>query len=321
MLQPGDSISCKINGEKITNGKFFVSSQSITVKTSDGKDQSDSSWDYASELFKRTSFPWEIFPKNLTYSLEELARAFSCAQEPLAGTVFALIGSAIGNKLKVSVKDSWSEPLIVWHADIRESGSGKTPPLFALSKPFWERQEEDEKDYKEKCAKWKALKPRERTDAPKEARVTIMTDLTVEGIREPMADHPTGGAVALLNELSSMITAQGQYKGGKGNDREIWLALHDGKPANVIRKGGNVYIPACCICVTGGIQPRILSEVFGGGKGLFLEDGTVPRFLYTFSKSKYIPLTEEIWSLEKKDYWGNIIGQAFEYSGVMEEKK
>jgi Protein of unknown function (DUF3987) len=323
MLQAPVFLKQNKNGVEVLGGaggiKITQASRVEKIKVNDHVDIDP--WEYASKLFKRTVFPWEIFPKDLASSLEELARSYSCAQEPLAGTLFALIASAIGNKLKVSVKDSWSEPVIVWHADVRDSGSGKTPALFALAKPFWERQEGEVELYQESISKWKTLKPREKGAPPKEPKLIIMTDLTLEGIREPMSDHPTGGAVVLLNELSSMITAQGQYKGGKGNDREIWLALHDGKPANVIRKGGSVYIPSCCICVTGGIQPRVLSEVFGGGKGLFLEDGTVPRFLYTFSKNKYYPLTEETWSQNKKDCWANIVDKAFEYSTVTGKQK
>jgi len=95
-----------------------------------------------------------------------------------------------------------------------------------------------------------------------------------------------------MDELSSFLSSQNSYK-QKGNDRECWLRLWDGKPTRVVRTKESYTIYCAIINLFSGIQPRIWQDFFGAGRGLFLEDGTIYRFLPVYENDSFFPLNNE----------------------------
>lgn len=279
-------------------------------------------WSLARELFPRGPAPWHLFPDQVADSMQQLARACATTSTSLVGASLAVLASAVGRKIVVSPKTSWREPLVLWVADIRESGAGKTHTTRALVTPFYERQKRSHEQYEREVQEYEALPPKERRAAPKPLRPRgyFATDVTLEGLRAELADHPTGGIVVLLDELSSFVSGQNQYKGGKGSDRETWLCLHDGKPGRPLRAGGAVFVSGVCVQLVGGIQPEIFREAFGGKSGAkFQEDGTIFRFLPVFESCTFIELTRETWMDENRDNWSRVIGAALEWADVQDQ--
>ena len=137
--------------------------------------------------------------------------------------------------------------------------------------------------------------------------------MTLEGIRSAL-QQGHGGITCLLNELSSFITGQGQYKSGKGDDREAWLALHDGSPARIVRAGSSVTIQGARISICGGIQPEVFRSVFGDKGGLFLTDGTIFRFLLTYEPAGHFELTRATWNNHHKAAWEELINKALQWA-------
>ena len=256
------------------------------------------SWDLAKHLFPKTGFPWKVFPINISNSLKQLAR--SCATSPLAlpGAAFAIFGSVVGGTIQVSPKPSWVEPCHMWFCDIRPSGEGKTHAARALMKPLYVAQKKSDLEYEERFKDWKEKDAKSRGPEPKRARGFFLTDLTLEGIREDLSGH--GGTVCVLDEISSFLTSQNQYK-AKGNDRESWLSLYDGTPARIVRVNRSKTILRSRVNIFGGVQPAIWSRIFGGDEGLYLSDGTIYRFL---------ALTDEFWSEENQTAWENLLRSA-----------
>jgi hypothetical protein len=165
------------------------------------------------------------------------------------------------------------------------------------------------------------LTPKERReqklDAPPRPRGYFATDLTLEGLREDLQGH--GGQVIVLDELSSFISAQNQYK-AKGNDREAWLCLHDGNPARVVRAGKSITIQKSRVSIFGGIQPRIWRESFTGEDGaIFQFDGTIFRFLPVYEGEGFHPLTAEAWSQENREAWERLLSGAMDWGNRMNE--
>ncbi|WP_051822350.1 DUF3987 domain-containing protein [Desulfonatronum thiodismutans] len=273
-------------------------------------------WLAAQRLFPRVPFPWDVLPDRITTSLKQLAR--SCAGSALAlpGVALSVTAAAVGNLVAVSPKRSWREPLIFYMADIRESGEGKTAPLWELCRPMIQRQEQeneradmDQREYDslDKKDKYKAEKPRP-------ARGYFATGCTLEGLRQDLTSNPTGGIIIIQSELSSFISGQNQYKGG-GDDREGWLCLHDGRPARVVRAGGRTaYIKGARPQVTGGIQPEIFRKAFTSLDGVYMTDGTVYRFLPTFEPPSHFDLTSEAWTEENRVAWEQVISRALAWS-------
>lgn len=277
-------------------------------------------WKTAREVFPRTPFPWDVLPEDVAASFKQLARSCAGSANPLPGAAFAIIGAAVGRTLAVTPKLGWSEPAIVWHGDIRESGSGKTAPLWMMADALLKAQRAEDDRAKDDQADYDALPAKEKKNAelPKPARSYYCSDATMEGLRSALKDHPTGGVIVILSELSAIISGQNQYK-RQGNDREALLCLHDGKPARIVRAGKPALsLYDARVSIIGGIQPGIFKTVFGSQAGQFLEDGTINRFLFTYEPSTHHVLTSESWSEENAIAWAKIVQAALQWADDQE---
>lgn len=267
-------------------------------------------WARARELFPRTPFPWDVLPVEIAESLRQLARSHATSPLSLPGAAIAIFASVLGSTINVSPKHSWREPLIFWFADIRPSGSGKTPAARALCDVLHRSQDRVDAERKRQLDEEMEKRPKDRQEVPR-SRSYFITDLTLEGLKADVTGH--GGAVCVLDELSSFINSQNQYK-KKGSDREAWLAIHDGNPARIVRKKESITISGARVSLFGGVQPRVWQACFSSENGLFLEDGTVYRFLPTFESDTLYKLTGESWSDKNRDAWEHTLSLAIEWA-------
>jgi hypothetical protein len=278
--------------------------------------QADEGLKKLNQIAPKIPFPWEIFPESIQISMKQLGRATASSAYQLAIVCLALIAAAVGRVISVQAKQNWVEPLILWLADVRASGDGKTGGMQQLAKPLRDRQKIANDFYESELDEYNALpkKEREKQPPPKPARGYFVSNLTLEGLRVDLKDHLTGGIAILYNELSEMISCQNQYK-SKGSDREAWIALHDGYDARIIRAQKTLYIHGARPQIIGGIQPQILSHIFNNkdSEGLFLNDGTVFRFLFTYEESKHYPLTTEYWTGENQRAWETVLSNALAF--------
>ena len=274
-------------------------------------------WTTAQGLFPSRPFPWEIFPPELADGLRQLARACATGDSALPGVAFCILGAALGRALSVSPKAGWREPLIFYVGDIRPSGAGKTPAATELVRVLHGRQAKEHLRWKAEADHWRGLpkKERESTPEPRRARSFFVSDLTLEGLRVELDDHPTGGLVVVHEELSSFISCQNAYRGGRGSDREAWISLWSGHPARVVRKAESVFLNGGRVSVFGGIQPGVFRAVFSDQGGLFLADGTLFRFLLTTSDCVFHELTTEAWADEHRRAWEALVDRAFFWAG------
>jgi hypothetical protein len=274
------------------------------------EDPEPDEWATARELFPRIPFPWEVLPSNIAESLQQLARSHATSPLSLPGAAIAIFMSVLGSTINVSPKKNWLEHLIAWFADIRPSGSGKTPAARALCGVLYDFQSQADIDRKRQVDEEMEKRPKDRQEVAR-SRSYFITDLTLEGLRTEITGH--GGSVCIMDELSSFISGQNQYK-KKGNDREAWLTIHDGNPARIVRAKESMTISGARISIFGGIQPRVWQMCFSGEKGLFLEDGTIYRFLPTFEGNTFYELTSESWSDKNRDAWERILTLAMEWA-------
>ncbi len=271
--------------------------------------------------FPRGPFPWDVLPSRIAESLQQLARSCATSATSLPGAALAVFASIIGCRIDVSPKQSWREPLILWFCDVRPSGAGKTPAARALCQVLYEAQDRADKDYQAEYDEWKALPKKERDarNEPARPRGYFTTSLTIEGIHAEHVGH--GGKVCILDELSSFISSQNQYK-SKGNDREAWLCLHDGKPARIVRVKESRTIRGARISIFGGIQPAIWIASFSGDEGqLFRVDGTIFRFLPTYEGAGFHPLTLESWNDENRNEWESTLRTAMRWADSQDSNK
>ncbi len=268
-------------------------------------------WAYARSLFPRIPYPWDVWPFTLSEGFRQMGRAFATSPEPIPGAACAIVASLLGSTIEVSPKTSWKEPLIFWFGDIRPSGSGKTPAPRALCKVLYAAQREADEAYKAAYAFWELTKPKDRGPQPERARGYFMTGLTLEGVRVDHSGH--GGAVAILDEVSALISMQNEYK-KDGSDREAWLCLHDGNPARIVRAKETKTISNSRLSIFGGIQPGVWRKVFNGKDGVYLEDGTAFRMLLTYGGDAFYPQTAETWDHDNREHWEGLLRAAKEWA-------
>ena len=287
------------------------------VETPDDPGETDADaelWETAKELLPRIDFP-EILPSKLNDSLAQLARSIGMSARSLPGICMSAVGAAIGDRISVSPKKSWREPLIFWSFDIRPSGEGKTPAMQALIKLFHRKQKIEHDYYDLKKAEFDGLsaKKKRETSPPPKPRGYISNVLTIEGLRADQETNKTGGTLVALAEASTLISSQNEYK-SKGADREAWITLHDGNPIRTLRAGKSIYISNSRVSITGGIQPGVFHRIFNSEDGIFLVDGTVFRGLFTYDSEVTFDIDDKSWSEDSEKVWTAILEQAFAYS-------
>jgi len=271
-------------------------------------------WEYVKGTFPyQSDFPWGIFPPAIADSLRACAESCATSSTSLAGTAFAILASPLGRMVLVSPKAGWEEPLLVWTSDIRESGEGKTPGMNLLARPLHHAQLKSDQDFEREKELWEQTPKKDRGPEPKWSRSYFASALTLEGLRTALQEG-LGGLVCTFNELSAFITSQGQYKGGKGDDREAWLVIFDGKPTRVLRAGKSLTIPESSVSIVGGIQPEVFKAVFSDKNGLYLTDGTIFRFLLTYEPSRNFELTRFTWSEQHRAAWEGLVNKALKWA-------
>jgi len=278
------------------------------------QEEDSSPWDIARDQFPITDFPGGILPTKIDESLQQLARAYSANLLPLPGAALAILSSVLGGTVSIRAKKSWKEILSLWFVDIGPSGSGKTHAPRALCSLLYEAQERVELEYRAQVEEENLKPAKERNKIPR-ARGYFSTDLTLEGLRADVSSPSGhGGQVVILDELSSFLTGQNQYKAGKGNDREMWLAIHDGKPGRASRASDAPFIKGARVSIFGGVQPGIWHQIFGGKNSKALVDGTVQRFLPTIKGPDFIPITDENWGDHSRGAWERTLENAMTWA-------
>ena len=111
-----------------------------------------------SDLIPETPFPFEIFPDKLREFVQQLAESLHVPANLAACCTLPIIGSAVGNTLRISPKPGWSEPPFIWLVPIALSGDGKSPVINKLMEPLNKLQLDAYEKYSEELSMYeKAL--------------------------------------------------------------------------------------------------------------------------------------------------------------------
>jgi len=242
-------------------------------------------------------FPVVFFPSPLAEYVAQAAAALGCDPAYVGVPMLPVIASAIGNTRRVRLKDTWTEPPVIWCATVGESGTVKSPALELATRPIWKRQAALLRMYAKARAEhdramkeWKATPKRgEPPEAPEPCEHPICSDITVEALADRLQSTPRGTLIA-LDELSGWFGSFNQYK-KSGSDVAHWLALHGARALKVDRKTGDkttIYVPHAAVSLTGTIQPDTLRRAL---LPEFFDNGLTARLLVTMP-----PLQPKRWS-------------------------
>jgi hypothetical protein len=229
-------------------------------------------------------FPVEVLPPALAAYCREVAEATSTPPDFAGLTMLATAGAAIGNSRALCLKEYvWHESPRIYGANVGDPASGKTPPADAVLKPYQALQLRLLSEYRRAKAEYdqamaeheavlrenRGLPPAERRPPPDAPEVPgkpepfVVMEATVESLAPLLEENPRG-LLMPQDEGVGWVRGMGQYKGGRGNDRQFWLSNWSGKSHMVDRKSQGVLpvsIPRPFVNVVCGIPPDMLGEL------------------------------------------------------------
>ncbi len=242
-----------------------------------------------------TPFPADVLPEPIRGFVTEAAKAIGCDASYIALPMLSGLASAIGNTRRIALKRGWTEPAIVWTADVGDSGTAKSPAMELALRPIRKRQHDAMKEhaeavkqyadalamYERELAHWRKSKSDTAPPAKPEAPIADRCwtdDVTTEALAVLLQQNPRG-LLMVRDELAGWFNFD-RYAGGKGGgDAAKWLEMFGGRPMVVDRKtGGTLYVPRAAVSIAGGIQPEALRRALGQEHR---ENGLAARLLLT----------------------------------------
>jgi CRISPR-associated protein Cmr3 len=228
-------------------------------------------------------------PMVVATPLEKIAEWMGTTSAAMLVTLYPTIASLlkVGTRLElIEATDFYALP-IVYSGVVAESGSGKSPAQKAILKPLFALQAEADEQYKQRLAdyeaeweQWKKSKDENKGPAPEKpfVREYYTNDATREAIALILSQQPEHGLLGYPDELAALFKSQGEYKGGRGADKEALLSGRDGTNLKVNRAGGKRINVAATYSITGSIQPDVLRKMMGDFND---PCGEWARFLWT----------------------------------------
>lgn len=240
--------------------------------------------DEVSEIPEAPRFRSEILPEPFASYVMGHAAAIGVPPEMIALPFLANVGSLIGNRLAVQLKQGRLHYPTLWVGVVAPPGAAKTPALNAARLVLDVLQGEWVDLYKRQVAQWEAdverwgsTPPPERGPKPPKPvlRNAFTTNATIEVIGVML--ESIYGLSYQLDELLGFMRAMDQYRGGKGSDRQTWLQLWATVTTMVNRLTREpLYLRKPVVSVVGGIQPDMLADLRDrNGR----EDGFIDRFV------------------------------------------
>lgn len=258
-------------------------------------------------------FPTDCLPQQTSEYIRKATKAIGCDETYIVLPLLGALASAVGNTRVMQVREGWEEPCIIWTMIIGESGTHKTPAMKRSLSAIQAQQmiEMDRYDqafelydaelaeYEKHFKAWKRSKNSECPTKPitPTMKRLLCQDITVEALATILANNDRGVLVA-RDELSGWLSSFDAYKKQGSADASQWLEMYNGGTLTVDRKTGDqrtLYVPRASVSVTGGIQPGVLTNLFGDKH---FENGLAARFLVAMPPRKPKRWTDESMSVE-----------------------
>jgi len=238
-------------------GTGVIKHSGLTDAERDARDAAKADEPVAVTQGSDVTFPFDALPRQLTALAIDGGAASGCVPEAVAAHGLSVLGAAIGNSAVLTI-GNWKQRAVVWTAVIARPGTAKSTALRLAKSPL------EALDVAAVDA-WRDRKAADKT-VPDPKR-TLADDTTAEKLARLLDANPRGILVA-ADELSGVVSGMNQYKGGKGNDRQLYLKLWSGDALRVDRVGSeSIFVPHPICTVTGTIQPD-LADALRGADGM-----------------------------------------------------
>lgn len=230
-------------------------------------------------------FPADILPRAAQLLVTESAKSIGCPADYVAVACLAAAGGVIGRSVVLRIKADFFASSSIWSVLIGNPSQGKTPAfrkalagVRQIESALVDESDRDRAAWNESCDT--AAKGARQPIRPLARRLAV-DDCTAEALVIKLSENPRGLVMA-RDELSALINGMDQYKGGKGNDKAMYLKVWSGDEVTRDRVGSvdgvPIRVPHPCLSVVGGMTPDMLSGLLDS-RGR--KDGFIDRFLVT----------------------------------------
>lgn len=269
-------------------------------------------------------FPTHVLPENVAKYVGEVASAIDCDETMVVLPVLASLGGCIGNRRRIRLKRSWTEPAVVWPVVVARSGTRKSPALAEVTRPLRRREAEEidagrqrAEAYDLELQAWTdQLKTTrgERPQKPEPGVRTVVSDITVEALALRLSESPAG-LLVVRDELAGWVRSFDAYKSGRGGDAQAWLEMNRAGSIIVDRKSGpTLSVPRAAVSIVGSIQQEVLRQVLSGEH---LVNGLAARLLFAMPPERTKQWTDADLSDETRAAWAALLEEllALPYEG------
>lgn len=262
------------------------------------------------------------FPTDTLGALEApvaiLAEHLQTPVDLVAMMTLATLSATVRGRVRVTVRDTWSEPLNLYVLVLAGAGETKSPVLSHVTSGLRAMEKRDQEAAKAEVRRYEQKKrllegrlakaeksaigasPDAQYSAEIDADMArqalddlepvvspryLAGDVTAEALVRLLAEQ--GGALASLSAEGGLFDtlAGGRYSGGMANLDAV-LQAHDGRePILVDRKGSDpIRVDRPCLTLGLAVQPQVLQQA---GKSDAAEGrGFFARFLFSYPKSR-----------------------------------
>ncbi|WP_020473433.1 DUF3987 domain-containing protein [Zavarzinella formosa] len=263
-------------------------------------------------------FPADALPESLGEYVRQLAWCMNAPPDYAGAAALTVAAGVVGNALRLRITPTHHQPALLFTSLVGVPGAAKSPVTDHFGRALDDRQREFNDRHRRELAEWKKREranPGEDDQTPRpELRIAVARETTTESLTFMLLHNPRGFPL-LFDELSGLFQGLNQYKGGSGNDRQVYLSVWsqatiDHKRKADLREGlPPIFVRKPCVSILGGIQPDLVRSIRSQTPGgTACDDGGLDRFLFCWPE--LLPeIAEEYRELEpgREDCWSRIV--------------
>jgi hypothetical protein len=263
-------------------------------------------------------FPVDAFPPTIQKIINATNASLQFPVDFMGSAILFAASVAIGNSVRIRVKEGWDETALIYIANVGRAGTTKTHPLTFALKPIAIRDAANHREYlrqKEAYETAVTLSKKDREElgispeTPSKPYYVkhLVSDITPEALGV-VHSHNLRGLGLHADELAGWFGNFNRYH--KGSEETFWLQNWSNQQVRIDRKSGDPILISCpFVSVAGNIQNGILKEL---AKSNRTQNGFIDRILFAaplnLTKAKWtrVSLDPEIPGL-----WASIINRLF----------
>ncbi len=286
-------------GRQLREIKELAQDIETDLEIEDGRSDRGSEIDRLHQLKQRQLTLDKYLPSSLASPMTQMAAWMGVPAAAFLVVLLPTVASLLDPATEVVVKEciGFIERAVIYAGIVTESGQRKSPLLNAITDGLRNLQQEEDARFRQATANYedarKSWDPKsgdEPPDPPRSPREYYIDKATMEAVDVIKQNQPEHGLLWLKDELSGLMASYGEYKNGRGADKESMLSGWNGRGVKKNLKGGErISVPQDAMSVVGAIQDATLQNKMGD----FNDDqGDWARFLWFLIPLKALKLPE-----------------------------